>query len=439
MAPVDTILLSPAPGESRLALVAAGKVVEFRIDRGEAAPGDILLGRVISVNKALAAAFIEIGQPQPGFLGHVGSLSDGDTVIVQVTASARGGKGAEVTAAPSLQGGLLAYTPHRAGLNLSRRIADEAERTRLSALLKPLLSAEEGAVVRTQAAGASDAALLDELTALRQDWAGLQAKAAQARPPAVLRAPSPLERLLAEHASVRKVLTDDAAALADVKALFPAAELHRGGALFEQFEADEVLEQALLPRVPLPGGGSLVIGTAAGITVVDIDSGPGAPIDANLAAVPEIARQLRLRGISGHILVDAIPLRERRALGRVAEALRLALAEDPTPTQLVGTTPLGMIELTRDRRGPSLAETLLAEQPVNRSADSLALDGLRALLREAEAAPGRLLALAAPAAVLTALRRRTLALAEAERRLGHGLRLIEQADLSACQIIEATS
>jgi len=429
---VDGLLIQSSPGEQRFALLAAGQVVEFRIERGAASTGDILLGRVISLIKPLGAALVEIGEPLPGFLGQAKDVSEGQSVPVQVTAAARGSKGAELTAAPSLQGGLLAYSPFRPGFSLSRRISNEAERVRLGDLLKPLRGEDEGLVVRTQAEGASEEALRAELAALRRQWAEIQAAMASAVAPASLRALTPLARLLAEHGGIRRVVVDDRAALGALRALFPDTE-YRANA-FE--EAEEILEQALAPRIALPGGGALEIGTVAGITVVDIDSGPGGPMAANLAAIPEVARQLRLRGISGHILVDIIPMRERRSLAQLAEAMRQAVADDPTPTQLVGTTPLGMIELTRERRGPSLAESLLVEVPPRLSDDSLALQALAALLRELDAAPGRRLGLAAAPAVCAALRRRPVALAEAERRLGHGLTLQEDAGQDGWRIIE---
>ena len=435
MPPVDDLRIHSGPGEQRIALMAAGQVVEFRIERGDAAPGDILLGRVISLIKPLGAALVEIGQPLPGFLANAKDVSEGQVLPVQVTASARGEKGAELTAAPSLQGALLAYSPFRPGFSLSRRIAAEEERNRLSALLKPLRREDEGLVVRTQAEGAADQALVDELDELRRQWAEIVRLQATAKPPAVLRGLDPLARLLAEHGAIRSVLVNDRAALAGLKAQFPAAAYEAGA--FE--EAAELLEQVLARRIALPGGGALEFGTVAGITLVDIDSGPGAPLQANLAAVPEIARQLRLRGISGHILVDIIPLRERRVLAQIAEAMRQAIAEDPTPTHVVGTTPLGMIELTRERRGPSLAEALLAEEEAPRlSADSLGLEALAALLRDVETAPGRRLGLVAAPAITAALRRRPAALAEAERRLGHGLSLSDDPAQQSWSIIEVS-
>ncbi len=434
MAAVDQVLLSVGPGETRLALMAAGHPVEFIIDRGDAAAGDVVLGRVLSVNRALSAAFVDIGEPQAGFLAAPGRLGEGDAALVQVTAAAHGDKGAALSAQPSLAGRFLAYSPSRPGLNLSRRLQDDAARARLAASLSAALLPGEGVVVRTAAGGASVEALAAELEALRDHWQAIKMAAAKAVPPCRLHAPPPLARVLALHPTVTQVRVDEASALSEVRVLFPDARLERG--LFETSGAEESLEQALEPRLALPGGGALIIEAAAGLTVIDIDSGGGRPLDANLAAVPEIARQLRLRGIGGHILVDVIPLRDRRALGQVVLALRQAVADDPTPTQVVGATSLGLVEMTRHRLRPSLAEVMLHQPAAGLSPESLALAGLRAALRAMLERPAARFALAARPEVITALRRRPAALAEAAQRLGRPLTLIEDQRVALFDLME---
>jgi Rne/Rng family ribonuclease len=433
MAPVDEILVSIAPGESRFALLADGIPVEFRIDRGGAGAGDLVLGRIQNVNRPLNAAFVEIGEPRLGFLAAPGKRGEGDKAIFQVTAAARGGKGAVLSAAPSLQGDLLAYTPARGGLNLSKRIGDAARREALRSLLAPLLTPGEGLVVRTDAAQASDDALLAELAALRRRWRIIEDKAGAMTPPAHLEAPSTLARLLAEYPQVRRLRADDQASLAEVKGLFPDALCDEG--VFDR-EVGESLDQALESRAPLPGGGALIIETTAALTAIDIDSGGGAPLAANLAAVPEIARQLRLRGVAGHILVDIIPLKDRQALGRLVSTLRQAVECDPTPTHVVGVTPLGMIEMTRERRYPGLAEIMLDDKGPQRSSETIGLEGLRAALSAALRRPQAKIAMKAAPAVAASLLRNQKALDDVARRLGRGVPIRPASDVIAYEIVE---
>ncbi len=146
--------------------------------------------------------------------------------------------------------------------------------------------------------------------------------------------------------------------------------------LFAAFGVDEAIEAALLPEVGLPCGGSLVIETTAAVTAIDVNSGPASPATANSEAISAIALELRRRNIAGHIVVDIIPAGRRAALPRL---LAKAVSDDPVPTQVAGLTPLGMIELTRQRLGLSLAETLLDPAPgLHRlSAASVAYRALR--------------------------------------------------------------
>lgn len=434
MPPVDEILFSRSPGEDRFALMADGRPVDFLIDRGAAEAGAVILGRVKTVNRGLDAAFVDIGEPLPGFLPSPGpGHGEGAAVLVQVAQGARGDKGAVLDPRPSLKGRLVAYTPFRAGLSLSKRIDDPARRAALKGLLKPRLEEGEGLVVRTEAAHAGDGALLDELMALRVRWRGIAAEAARARPPARLSVVSSLARLLAAHPGVVRLAVDDRAALAEAKALFPAAHFDEG--VFDR-EAGEALDQALTPVVPLPDGGRLTIETTAAFVAIDIDSGPGAPLAANLAAIPEIARQLRLRNLSGHILIDLIPVKDRQVQARLLAGLRRAVAEDPVPTHIVGMTPLGAVEMTREHVRPSLAEVMREPADAVPNAETLALAALRDGLKAALHRPSGRIAVEASPAVAAALSRRQTALDEAARRLGRPLAVRTRPDVETYRIVE---
>ncbi len=408
----DTILCAASPGETRLALVEDGHVVELAAIRPGQAAGGIWLGRVSAVGRA--GAFVDIGLARPGHLQE--AAAEGEAVLVQALADPHGAKGARLTRAVSLSGRLLALSPLKPGVSASRRI-EAAERERLLAIGRGLARAGEGFVIRSAAAGAAAEAIAAELERLRADWHAVQAAAAATRAPALLRAPDPLARMLADNPAVTRVLVDDSAAFAALRGRHGAL-IVREPDPFALFDADETLEQALAPLVPLPGGGSLIIEEAAAATLVDVNAGGADPDAANEAAVRELARQLRLRNLSGRILFDAIPTRRRR--DGLLSALRRAVAADPVPTHVVGTTPLGLVETTRERRRASLAEVML-ERRSEPSAETVALAALRALLRET-ARPGAPVVRAAPE-VAAALAGLAEARAETERRLGRPFRV----------------
>lgn len=177
------------------------------------------------------------------------------------------------------------------------------------------------------------------------------------------------------------------------------------GDLFADRGIEEAIEAALARRVRISGGAELVFDTAEAMCVIDINSAaaPGkagrAGRDVNLKAMPEIARQLRLRNIAGAIVIDALKMGARDDRNRVLSALRGALKDDPASCHVLGITNLGLIEMTRTRTGLSLAERMLAPAALPElSADAAAYAALRTVLRTAAATPsGGYRLLAAPA------------------------------------------
>jgi Rne/Rng family ribonuclease len=119
--------------------------------------------------------------------------------------------------------------------------------------------------------------------------------------------------------------------------------------------AEEQLAAALEPLAAIPGGGSLTIQPTAALTAIDVDGGGRRPLEADLAAAREVARQLRLRQLGGTIVVDFIDLASRQERQRLLQALRAALADDPTPAEVFPMSPLGLVQISRRRTGPTLA------------------------------------------------------------------------------------
>ena len=233
------------------------------------------------------------------------------------------------------------------------------------------------------------------------------------KPPCLLWRSHVLERLLADHPGIVRVEVDDAAALAEARRFFPEAKRRALP------ELDELFEEALSPVVPLPSGGRLVMEATAALTAVDVDSGGARPADANREAVTVLARQLRLRGIGGQITVDFVS-GPKGTPYKLAAALKRAVASDPVPTHVFGVTPLGMVEMTRERRGLSVVE-VLCRRSLDLTPESLALEALRRMLAEADARPGSALALVLAPEVAAVLGRLGEAVAETGRRLGRPL------------------
>jgi len=417
------LLIAASPGELWAALSDGGALVGLRLLRTGARSrvGEIYLGRIVALQPELPAALVEIGLPRPAFLSAedaarktgIAGLAEGQSVIVQVLKDARADKAAGVSLRPRLKGSLLELRPGRPGI-VAKGLAAE-ERQRLTAALAP---AADGFILGPETAGAAAEALAAEAAALRSRWQAIVAASRNARPPARLIEPDPpIAALIAEFAAPppEVIVIDDRAVYAEARswlarrdpALAALLTLHQGPEpLFEQEGVAAQIEAALAPRVPLSGGGALIIESTAAATMIDVDSG-GAPILAtNFAAARAAARQIRLRNLAGPIVIDFIAMRRREDKDRVRAALSEALAGDPGAATALGWTRLGHMELVRSRRQAPLAELLYehgAEGGLVRTALTVALAALRAAAREADAAAGDALVLHASPEVAAAL------------------------------------
>ncbi|MSP67840.1 MAG: hypothetical protein EXQ96_07060 [Alphaproteobacteria bacterium] len=373
------LLLSIAPGVVLGALVEAGRTVEAWWEPAAADPavGDVFLGRVANVRRELAAAFVDIGGERLAFLplGEAGAAPvEGATALVQVVAPALDEKAPRLTGAVRLEGRYLVRVLGEAGLHLSQRIPDQATRQRLDALFTALSWPGAGAVIaRSRAAVAAPEAIAAEAARLAATEAELRQRAATGSAPCrVHAAPSPVvAAILAHGEGAVAIRIDDAAALAAARRFVAeampelASRLAHAGAGEDVFAAADVegaIRAALEPEVPLAGGGHLLIEAGRTLTAIDVNSGvpetgqgrEATALVVNLAAAEEIARQLRLRGIGGLIVIDFLRLRAATDRARVSDALAAALARDPAPTRVLPFSALGLVEMTRRRpRGAS--------------------------------------------------------------------------------------
>ncbi len=386
--------------ETRVAEVRDGLLVDLKIEPATRASvvGNIYLGRVVRVVPQLRAAFVDLGLGKDGFLAadsakhlsadggsdgrpEIGDLvHEGEAILVQVTADAVGTKGVRLEADISLPGRYAVFGPRRGGVAVSRRINDETERGRLIDIFKGALG-DDGAggfVVRTAAEGEDEAALVAEAEALAQRWAEIEEKASKGEAPAEIEAE--LDAVLktlrdAAAGEIGRVVVSDRAALARAQSYATLAFSGGGpeiaghkidGDLFEDMGVEEQIEELLEPRVSLPGGGAITIETTEAMTTVDVDTGgvrgPDRNANAlavNLEAAAEAARQVRLRGIGGLIVVDFVRLDESGHRKQVIEALKSALAEDPSPTRIGSMDDFDLVAFTRKRSRQGLAASML--------------------------------------------------------------------------------
>ncbi|MBT3304891.1 MAG: Rne/Rng family ribonuclease [Alphaproteobacteria bacterium] len=476
---IDEILIESGPGEMRVALLEQGRLCELHIDRVDlrSIVGDVFVGRVERVLPNIAAAFVNIGQEKPGFLGlaevrppgvrsenTVERISDyvteGEAVVVQVQRDPAHDKGAKLTTHIGLTGRRLVLLPGVDEIKLSRRIDGDEERARLSTIVEGLRGETEGFILRTASAGASVDAIGDEIALLRGALAEMQNRQKNAKPPVRIYAePDVAHRILRDDAGpeVKGITVDDAGTLAALRDFCrigapDVTDLLRGHdedtPLFQARGIEEQIDEALAPTVPLPSGGSLIIEETRALVAIDVNTGVGqsggpeeTAFRTNMEAADEIARQMRLRNLAGLLVVDFAKMKRRTHLGDVLGRMRLAVSSDPNAAHVLGFTKLGLMEMTRRRQSRSLREIMTAGcaacqgNGAVRDPLSVGFGALRRALREGRATPGASVQIVAAPSVVDALTAGGgQAIRETREKLGGRLDLIAEPEFGPEQI-----
>lgn len=372
------ILLARAGGESRGAVLTGGVLTDYRAARGKNRVGAVYRARVKKIVPGLAGAVVEIpgGEAWLDLARIKGAKPrEGAAVTVQIVQEAQGGKLARAAAEPLIAGRFLALQTASAKPALSHRIADNDARARLGALLAQFGKGGSFLALHT-APAATDAMLAAEAERLRAMWRAAEpALAGEALAEAIAPVDPALDLLrLFVGPAASRIAVDSEVLAKHVRDWLGAnapeweGKVERepvGRTSLESEAVQAELAAALEPEVPLPGGGLLVIESAAGATVVDVDTerAVAASAKANFAAVNreaacEIARQIRLRNLGGRVVVDFAGLGEARELPAVVGILRGAVAADPMAVQIARPSDFGLVELLRRRERPTLAEML---------------------------------------------------------------------------------
>lgn len=353
--------------------------------------GNIYVGRVRNLAAGMQAAFVEIADgllcyyplspnEQPTYVTEKkgARLVPGDELLVQVSREAVKTKQPTVTAVLSFPGKYLVVTVGRGGLGLSSRLSPE-EKHRLRPMAEPFLRDNFGIIVRTNAAQATEEELQQELSQLSAlaEQTVQQGRCRTAFSLVHREYPDYIARIRSlPSARLDRIITDDPAIHAEIAAYLAAVQPEDADCLvlYEKKEPSlaavyglgSALEEALQERVWLKSGGYLVIQPTEALTVVDVNSGKysgnqkaeAAFLRINLEAAREIARQLRLRNLSGIIVVDFIDMREQSSREQLMHTLEQELRLDPVKTALVDMTPLGLVEITRKKTKKTLREQL---------------------------------------------------------------------------------
>jgi Rne/Rng family ribonuclease len=305
-------------------------------------------------------------------------------VLVQVTKGPIGSKGARVTTNLSIPGRFLVLLPNSNHSGISRRVEEREERDRLRQIVRSLeLPHNMGLICRTVGAGLKTEHFQRDLDMLLDSWnKGLEAASKQRAPVCVYQEPDLTERTL------RDCLTEDIdEVIADSEEAYKCAtsllmrynrqskvkvRLYQNPtSIFAKFGVSQQIDNISNRKVNLPSGGYICIDETEALIAIDVNSGknrsgkdhPETILSTNLEAVKEIARQLRLRNIGGLVVLDLIDMRSKKDQQTVFKAFKDLVAEDRARIKLYPISPLGLLEMTRQRENESLESAIYDDCP----------------------------------------------------------------------------
>ena len=444
------ILINWSPQETRVAVVENGALQEIHIERSleRGLVGNIYSGRVARVLPGMQSAFIDIGMERSAFL-HVADVFngsppkntdndaqsaqipiekqvfEGQTLLVQVIKDPIGSKGARLSTQISIAGRLLVFLPQDNHIGVSQKIPPE-QRENLRLRLVQLAHQNEekgGFILRTNGEDATDAQLQEDIAYLRKTWIKVKTSSTQQASKSLLHQDlNLLQRVLRDmvddntqtiridsheqHGILRSFGTEFMPSV-----LSKLAHYKGERPIFDLFNIDDEIKQALGRKVMLKSGGYLIIDQTEALTTIDVNTGGfvGAKnfddtiFKTNLEAAGAIARQLRLRNLGGVIVTDFIDMQKIEHRDAVLTEFSKQLSRDKVKTGLSGYSALGLVEMTRKRTRESLAQMLCEPcghcqgRGVVNTARTVAYNILREILREArQFSPVEFRVLAAP-------------------------------------------
>lgn len=416
----NSIIVNVEKLERRVALLEDGVLEEYTVERegDQNIVGGIFKGRVKNIEPGLKAMFVDIGLDKNAFLHFWDAIPAaldagleeiqresrskkqqkkisskdipdiypvGSEIVIQVSKGPIGTKGPRVTTNISLAGRYLVLMPYTEQFGISRKIEDPKERQRLRKIVQKLSVPEGmGVIMRTVAQGTRARHFVRDLAMLLEQWTEIEARrAANPAPACIFQEPGLIERTARDFLTdeVNQIICDDAETTDFIRQI--AGKISRRAKrrvhhmpvshqpIFERIGIQKQIDEAFSRQVWLPCGGYIVIDETEALIAIDVNTGRNRGskdvdkmiLQTNIEAAQEVARQLRLRNIGGLVVIDLIDMRHRKDQQTVYKAIKDRLKKDKAKTQVLQISPIGLMEMTRQRLNESLRDSMYEPCP----------------------------------------------------------------------------
>lgn len=342
--------------------------------------GDIFVGKVQNVVDNIHAAFVEFEKNKVGFLPlsecQGKTVKAGDEFVVQIKQAAVKTKQPVLTIFPEIAGRFAVVSTKSKTKGVSKKITEEEKKEELYKVLEDFCDDSYGVILRTSAKTASEEEIRKECTGLLKQMHELMDYGEyKTRFSCLYRETSFYLKYIRslELSNFERIITDLPSVYEELHPIYgDKVEFY----LDESYSLDKLLGistkllKANEKKVWLKSGGNLVIEPTEALTVIDVNTGKAVDgrrnkettfYKINCEAAIEAARQIRMRNLSGIILIDFIDMKEQEHVEELMQLLRMKLSEDKVKTVLVDITKLGLVEITRMKKNPPLREVLPRE------------------------------------------------------------------------------
>ncbi len=404
--------------ETRVAVTEDGRLEEFNIERTteERLVGSIFKGKVRNLEDGLKAAFVDIGFEKNAFLHYWDVVPNqfdsgveivdrphkkrdkpkitqkdiprlyppGSEIVVQVTKGPISTKGPRVTTNLVLPGRYLVLLPNSDQSGISRKIENHQERQRLKKILRELSIPDGmGIIMRTAGEGQQKRYFVRDLALLLTEWRNIQEKIkSQPMATCVFEEPDLIERTVRDFLTegVERIVVDNQKAGDRMQEMI--TKISRRSArkvkvyleaqpVFDRFGISKQLESAFARQVHLKSGGYVVVDETEALVAIDVNTGrhkggkdqEAAILKVNQEATDEICRQLRLRNMGGLIVLDFIDMKSGRDRQNIFNRMKEGLRRDKAKTHILPISPLGLMEMTRQRHSESVRSAVYDDCP----------------------------------------------------------------------------
>ncbi len=383
------IVVTRNPFYDRIGIIEDGEVVEYFENQTLKTPlseGSIIKAAVKKILPSTDAVFVTLNDTEEGFLqvkdliveGNSGKsalpyLKIGTPLLVQIKKIASKTKSARVSCKIALPGNLTVLFPFNKGVCFSKRIEDESEKTRLTAIVSSL-KLQKGVLFRTAAAYVKDEIVKKELEKHLDLWKSIESNFSKAEVGTVLHSDASfVVKVLRDWLTYGVSLeVDNLSQYEEIKDFLEEVRpdltenlsFYRGKVkLFDLYKVEREIEKALRSRVWLKSGGSIVIENTEALVAIDVNSSfcstksslEETAFKVNIEAAAEIAKQIRLRNLGGIVVVDFLRMDSKKE-AQVMEFFKKKLKKDRLIQEVVGFTRFGLVEIIRKRKGCELNE-----------------------------------------------------------------------------------